>query len=317
MDKVLDKLINAFGVSGREEEVRNVIKELINKSEATVYEDKVGNLIVRLGQGKEKLMFCANMDEIGFITTYVKNNSTVKVENIGDFNMEQSVNSLVRFKDGTVGKLVQVKNKTGKGDFYIDLGLNVQNSIKSKIHESSVACLNSETAQTGRILIGPGLNNRVGCYILLRLIKEITANNKEVYFVFSVEKELGGRGARAAAYAINPDYCIVVDLQKAGDIKDGEEAVKIGEGPVITIKDSSLIIHHQIKEMLEAAAKKTGIKLQYAVSDGLSDGGAIQKEREGIKTGRISVPCRYIHTASEMICVDDVEKAVKLLSGLI
>lgn len=313
MDKVLDKLIKAFGVSGYEQEVKEIIKEELNEYKADLFEDKLGNLICKLGKGDKKLMVCANMDQIGFIVTYIEDNNYLKVENIGDFKVSQTINSLVKLCNEDIGRLL----RTEREEYYIDLGLNSKDKTPKDIREGTAACFISNIVEANGKIIGAGLNNRVGCYILLRLIKQIVSYNKEVYFVFSSEKELGGRGARAAAYEVNPDYCIVVDLQNSDDIPNGSNIIELGSGPISIIKDRKLIMHHEIKDMIDTAAKQSNINIQYSVSNELSDGGAIHTEREGIKTGRISVPCRYMYTSSEMVSVEDIENTIKLLIELI
>lgn len=313
MDRLLGELVSAFGVSGSEEAVKSIIKEELKEVKCEIKEDAMGNLIVKMGQGGEKIMFCAHMDQIGVIATYIESNGFIRVGTIGDFRNQDIAHNFVRFKNGTVGKIAY-----NKDDLYIDLGLKDKSEIEGKVREGDVACFTAPSLELGDgNVISPNLDNRVGCYILIRLIKEIKNTNKEVYFVFSSQEELGGRGARAAAYAINPDYCIVIDLEEAGDVIGGESNVKLGEGPVLKVMDKTLIMHHQVKQMLENASKELNSKIQYSVSNGKSDGGTIHKERAGIRTGELSIPCRYLHSISEMINLKDVEDTIQLLKKLV
>lgn len=316
MDVMLEKLLNAFGVSGHEEEVREVIAEELKGIDCDVKEDKLGNLIVKLGEGTEKIMFCAHMDEIGLIATYIEDNGFVRVGSIGDFKPSDMLNNFAMFKDGTMGKIAAAKANPEIEDIFVDLGIKEREEVLKVVKEADTACFIGEALELGSNVISPRLDNRIGCYILLRLIKEIKETNKEVYFVFSTQQELGGRGARAAAFAIEPDYCIVIDLEQSGDVIGGEGNIKLGAGPVVSIMDRTLIMHHEIKEMLDKAAG-SDIKLQYAHSTSITDGGTIHKEVGGIKTGVVSVPCRYKHTVSEMVCLEDVEAVIKLLKNLV
>lgn len=316
MDKLLSKLINTYGVSGSEEFVKNVIAEELKDCGCSIKEDRMGNLIVKLGQGKEKMMFCAHMDQIGIIASFIEDNGFVRVGAIGDFKTEDVVHNYVRFKNGTVGKLA-----ANKDELFVDIGIKGRQNVLEHVKEGDTACFVNPFVEIGKdIIIGPNLDNRIGCFTLIRVIKEIAKTeklDKELYFVFSSQEELGGRGSRAAAYTINPDYCIVVDVESAGDIIGGEGSIKLEEGPVIKVMDKTLIINHVIKDMLQNAAKKSEVGIQYAITSGNSDGSTIHKERGGIRTGEVSIPCRYKHSTSEMISMKDVEATIKLLLALL
>lgn len=317
MDSILSRLLSSFGVSGHEDNVRKTIMEELKDISCDVKEDKMGNLIVKVGEGSEKLMFCAHMDEIGLIVTFIEDNGFIRVGSIGDFNAAEIVHNLVEFENGTIGKVAAAKDNPEIGDLFIDIGAKDRDEALKNVKEGDVASFLGDAAELENNIIGPGLDNRVGCYILLRLIKEIKKSSKELYFVFSSQAELGGRGARAASFEVEPDFCIVVDLENAGDAIGGKNNLKLGAGPIITVMDRSLIMHHEVKEMLESTAKKKEIQVQYAAVNRITDGGTIHKEKCGVKTGVVSVPCRYNHTVSEMVCMEDVEKVIELLKGLV
>ena len=317
MDCLLNKLVTAYGVSGREEAVRQVIREELLEVNCHIREDKMGNIIVKLGAGEEKIMFCAHMDQIGVIVTYIENSGIVRVGSVGDFKLVDMIHNFVEFSNGTVGKLCASKENPTIEDMYIDLGLNSREEVLKLVKEGDTARFIMAYNTLGGKEIGPNFDDRIGCYVLLRMIKEFKESSKEVYFVFSTQKELGGRGARAAAYAIEPDYCIVVDVEGTGDVPGGQGSLKLGEGPVVSIINKTLILDHEVKEMLDKAAEGAEIKLQYSISTENTDGGLIHKEVGGIKTGVVSIPCRYLHTVSEMISMDDVEKTIKVLNNLL
>lgn len=316
MDKVLNRLINTYGVSGSEEFVRNIIREELKECGGTLKEDRMGNLIVKLGQGKEKMMFCAHMDQIGIVASFIEDNGFIRVGAIGDFKTEDVIHTYVRFKNGTLGKLA-----SNKDELFVDIGIKGRENVINHVKEGDTACFVNPLVEIGEdIIIAPNLDNRIGCFILISVIKEIAKMeniDKELYFVFSSQEELGSRGSRAAAYNINPDYCIVVDVENAGDIIGGEGSIKLQRGPVIKVMDKTLIINHVIKDMLLNAAKKSGVDIQYAITSGNSDGSTIHKERGGIRTGEISIPCRYKHSISEMVSLKDVEDTIKLLLALL
>lgn len=317
MDNLLERLSKSFGVSGSEDAVRNLIKEELKDINCNIKEDKMGNLIVKMGEGKEKIMFSSHMDEVGVIATYIEDSGIVRVGNVGELKAEEIVHNLVKFQNGTIGKIAAAKDNPSMADLYIDLGLNNREEVLKRVKEGDTAVFESLYLNIGNNTVSPNLNNRVGCYILLRLIKQIKIFRKETYFVFSTQQELGGRGARAAAYAIEPNYCIVVDLEGSGDVPGADGELKLGKGPAISIMNRTLIIHHEIKAMLENAAMKADVELQYVVSTEDTDGGNIHKEIGGIKTGVFSVPCRYLHSISQMVCLSDVEDSIKVLTNLI
>lgn len=317
MDRLLEKLLAAFGVSGHESEIREVIKEELKEVNCHLSEDKMGNLIVKVGAGDTKLMFCAHMDQLGLIATYIEDNGFVRVGSIGDFQCSEVVHNYVRFENGTMGKVGAVKDNPEIGDLFVDIGAGTRDEALKKIKEGAVACFIGNFVEIGNRIVGAGLDNRIGCYILLKLIKGAVHADKELHFVFSSQAELGGRGARAAAFSIEPDYCVVVDLETAGDYPEGKGNIKLGNGPVVTVMDKGVILHHEIKDMLESSAEKNNISIQYAISERLSDGGTIHKEKIGIKTGVVSVPCRYNHTISEMVSMGDVDSTIAFLQGLL
>lgn len=317
MDVMLERLLKTFGVSGHEREVRNTIIDELKDNKCDIREDKLGNLIVKIGEGQHKLMICAHMDQIGIIVTYIEDNGFIRVGSLGDFKCADIVHNFVRFENGVIGKVGTSKDNPEIGDLFVDIGKGSREEVIKLVHEGEVACFIGHAVSLDNRVISPGLDNRVGCYILLRLIKEIKKVNSEVYFVFSSQAELGGRGARAASFSIEPDYCIVVDLESAEDYIGGKGNIKLGKGPIVTVMDKGLILHHEIKELLENAARDKNIELQYALSDRISDGGAIHKEKSGVKTGVVSVPCRYNHSISEMVSLLDIEKTIELLKGLL
>jgi putative aminopeptidase FrvX len=317
MDIMLEKLVSAFGVSGHEEEVRQVIREELKDVNCDIKEDKMGNLIVKIGKGAEKVMLCAHMDEIGLIATYIEEKGFVRVSNIGEIRASEIVHNFVVFQNGAMGKVASAKSDPKVEDLFIDLGVTSREEALKIVKEGETACLLCDGMEIEDKIMSPSLDNRIGCYILLKTIKEIKETNSELYFVFSTQGELGGRGARAAAYSIEPNYCIVLDTQESGDYIGGEGNLELGKGPIIKIKDANLIMHHEIKEMLDMAAQRAEIKVQYGVAKDSTDGGNIHKERGGIRTGVISIPCRYNHSISEMISMKDVEDTIRLLKEII
>ncbi|APM41102.1 hydrolase [Clostridium kluyveri] len=310
MDKLLLKLINSFGISGKEDEIRQVIKESLKESDHDIHEDNIGNILVKVGTGKNKVMICSNMDSVGFIVNDIEEDGMIKVNSIGEFNTQDISHSFIRFHNGTLGKVC-----TSSKGVFVDIGTSNREDTLKKIKEGDMASLVGPYLKVGNNnIISPLLHNKVGCYILLKLLESIEINDIEFNFVFASQGEIGGIGARIAANTINPDYCIIVGVENT---KNKEETkIDIGDGPVLKIMDSSLIMHKDIKDILENAAERADVKFQYSISTSKSQGGLVHKERIGIRTGEIAVPCRYKYSTSEMISIYDIENTIKVLNEL-
>ncbi|MFZ5988908.1 MAG: M42 family metallopeptidase [Bacillota bacterium] len=320
MFDLIKKLSGSFGVSGNEEEIREVIKEEIKGKVDEISVDTLGNLIaVKKGKGK-KIMVAAHMDEIGVMATYIDDKGFIRFSNIGGVSQFNSVGQKVRFRNGTVGvvfyeeKLEDMKNlKLSK--MYIDIGANSKEEAQKLVKIGDVACFAGDAVKQGDMIISKALDDRSGCAVLVQAIKDMPKTENEIYFVFTVQEELGLRGAKTAAYQIKPDLAIAVDVTLTGDTPESHPMeVKCGAGPAIKIKDRSILCHPLIKKLLEESAKRINIPHQFEVLEvGGSDPGAIHITAGGIPSGAISIPCRYLHSPVEAASLSDIENAVKLL----
>ena len=320
MFDLVRKLSDAFGVSGNEEEIRAVITEEIKDKVDDIYTDTLGNLIaVKKGTGR-KIMLDAHMDEIGVMATFIDDNGFIRFSNLGWVYQYFALGQKVRFKNGTIGsvfyeeKLDDMKNlKLSR--MYIDIGAKNKEEAEKRVRIGDTACFVGDAVQTGDMIISKALDNRSGCAVLIKVIQNLPETDNELYFVFTVQEELGLRGARTAAYQIQPDIAIAIDVTDTGDTPECHPmAVKCGAGPAIKIKDSSLICHPEVKRLLEDAAKEIGIPYQYEVLEsGGTDVGAIHTAVGGVPSGPVSIPCRYIHSPVETASLSDMENAVKLL----
>lgn len=313
MDNLLVDLINSYGTSGNENQIREFIKKYLNNNGHHMYEDKLGNVIVKKGSSKSKIMLCSHMDSAGFIINHIDENGMIKVDSLGEFTTQDVNHSFVRFENGILGKVFCCKS-----NIFVDVGMNSRDSVSNKLKEGDTASLVGPYLNIGKNnIISPLLHNKVGCYILLKLIEEINIQKPELYFVFSCKGEVGGIGNAEAASDIKPDYAIIVGTENVNMDDKIKRTVNIGRGPVLKLMDKSLIMNEDIKNMLEEASQKSGIRIQYSISKSKSEGGFLHKEISGIRTGEIDVPCRYKYSTSEMVSMDDIDSTIILLKQLI
>lgn len=327
MQELVEKLATAFGPSGYEEGVSSIIKKEIEKYSREIFSDNLGNLVALKGNVAEKnVLIAAHMDEIGFMVTFIEENGFLRFTNLGGILKKTLVGARVIFANGTVGIIGQEKLKEGKkeadlSELFIDIGAGSKKEAMEKVKIGDTAAFWSPFYSDGRRMIGKSLDDRVGCAVLIETLKRIPDSLPlGIYFVFTVQEELGLRGARPVSYRLKPDFGLAVDVTRVGDTPEPEYKVSValGKGPAIKIKDASVICHPLVVEKMVNAAEKRKIPYQLEVLEkGGTDAGAIHLSREGIPSGVISLPCRYIHTPSEMVALEDVENAVLLLVELL
>lgn len=324
MKETLKKLLGAYGPTGREENVAEVIAEMIRPYVDEMRIDALGNLIaVRHGTGK-KLMFAAHMDHIGFVVTDIDENGFLRVFNVGGINKLNSINRHVVFASGVNGVISNENEKVAENlrdvtHMFIDIGAHSREEAAAKVKLGDIAVYAPDFFEMGDdIMAGPAMDNRAGCCVLVGVLKALRERNNEVVAVFTTQEEVGLRGARAAAYDVDPDYGIALDVTLCGDTPKGPKiAVKAGEGPTVKIMDSSLICSPAVVRLMEEAAERAGVKYQREVlTAGGTDASAIQLTRGGVPAGVLSIPCRYVHSACETISISDIENGVKLLAEL-
>ncbi|RQD77652.1 MAG: M42 family peptidase [Candidatus Syntrophonatronum acetioxidans] len=323
MIEIIKKLTEAYGPSGREEGIRDIIKEMIEPYADEVMVDDLGNLIVRKKGPGKKIMLAAHMDEIGLIVTFIDENGFLRFSNVGGVSPHVLLGERVRFQNGVVGTVGREKLDSIKdlkfSKLFIDIGATKEEEAREKVKIGDVAVYHRELEPLGSRVLGKSLDDRVGCSLLVKTLMELQEPVNDIYFVFTVQEEVGVRGARTAAYRIEPHYGLAVDVTRTGDTPESETmAVSLGKGPAIKIKDSLIISHPAVKKIMKEAAEKEGIPYQLEVLEkGGTDSGAIHLTREGVPSGVMSIPCRYVHTPSEMADLEDIKNGVKLLKGIL
>jgi len=321
--ELLKELVMAVSPSGRENNIREIIKKELNDYCDEIYIDALGNLIChKKGNGK-KLMLTAHMDEIGFMVNYIDENGFLRFSTIGGVPKYNVINSTVEFTNGTKGK-ISYENKENPSTvsfekMYIDIGASSKEEAEKYVSIGDMASYSGNFELIGKRIMGKALDDRAGCWALIRAMKRVSDTVNDVYAVFTAQEEVGLRGAKTSAHHINPDMAIAIDVSNVGDTPESLELnLKLGKGPAIKIKDASFIIHESVKAILTDSAKKATIPYQIeAASYGGTDAGAIHLVGGGIPSGTISIPTRYIHSANEVIDKQDLENTVVLLCKLL
>jgi len=321
MFETIKSLTGAFGVSGNEEEIRETIISQIKDKVDEIKVDALGNLFaIKKGSGK-KIMLAAHMDEIGIIATHIDDRGFIRFSNIGGVSPFVSFGQRVRFKNGNIGvvgkeeKLEDIKNLK-LSNLYIDIGVHNRADAEKYVKVGDVASFVGEAVLQGDMVVSKTLDDRAACAILVETIKNLPKTDNEIYFVFTVQEELGLRGAKTAAYQLEADYAIAVDVTGTGDTPESRlMEVTVGKGPAIKIKDNSVMCHKDVIELIKNKAEENSIPYQFEVLEyGGTDAGAIHISGGGIPSGAISIPTRYIHTPSEYASLKDMENCVKLLT---
>lgn len=319
--ELLKRLTSAFGPSGYEDEVADIIVEEIKDYVDDIKRDRLGNIIaVKKGQGSSKIMTTAHMDQIGVMITNVDKNGYLRFTNVGYIDPFVVLAHNVIFKNGTVGTIGREEKNEIKdlklSNLYIDIGAASKEDAIKKVNVGDFGVLVSNFKELGERISSGALDDRIGCYILIETIKKMKKPEGNVYFVFTVQEETYISGAITSAYAIEPDSAIVIDVTDTGDTPDCHTmSVKMGEGCTIKVMDRGLICHPKIKKYLTEVAEKNNIKYQYEVLEfGATDGKAIHTTRTGVITGVISIPSRYIHSPQEMVDMKDARCAINLLT---
>jgi len=315
-------LVEAHGPSGDEDDIREELAKLAEPYADEIGTDTLGNLIVHRQGSGPKLLFAAHMDSVGFIVTHIEKEGYLRVGKLGGIAPKEAVYAPLRFKNGVRGVLVP----EGKSDFgklkldecCLDIGAKDEAEARSMVQVGDTAVYDTATQRNGCKVFSPYLDDRISCAVLLAALEEVKDSPNDLWFVFTVQEEVGTRGARTAAWALEPDYAVAVDVTDVDDDPGTEKngTVKLGGGAAVKVMDSSVICHPAVVSKLEELAKAQGIAVQRDIMrGGGTDAGPIHTTRMGVPTGGISIPCRYIHTPVEAADLGDAEACVKLTAA--
>ncbi|MFX4302491.1 M42 family metallopeptidase [Alicyclobacillus tolerans] len=330
---LLKKLTEAMGPSGYENEIRNVIRSEVTLSHNHIFTDVLGNLFVQQNQDAQgpHIMIDAHMDEIGLMIVHVEENGLLRFRPIGGIDPRVLVSKPVVIGDskhfGVIGskpihlqKPEERRQPLGWDQLYIDIGASSKEDALSVVQPGDVAVFATTYGEMGeRAAKAKSFDDRVGCALLVETMQKEW--QLRLSGVFAVQEEVGLRGATAAAYRLKPDIAIALEGTVCFDVVDApahNQATQLGKGPALTLQDGLTLPDRRFTEFMIATAEKYNIPWQYRrVKGGSNDYGAIQKAREGVIGGAISVPVRYIHAPAQIISLEDYQAALQLLTSIL
>ena len=335
--QLLEKLSNAFGPSGLEEDVVQILRNDLESFADETLVDKLGNVMFchKGKKGYPKVMISAHMDEVGFMTTYIEDSGFLRFDTWGiTNNILPGQRVLFKGEKGFLKGIVGTKpphimtpdeqNKIiPKEDLFIDIGADsiVQANAKGA-DVGMMGVFDVEFTDLGDgYFRGKALDDRAGCVVLAESFKELHNSPYNIVAVGSVQEELGMRGARTAAWQVDPDYGLALEGTFVADVpgtRPDRVSSKIKGGPVLTIMDRATFTHPHILKTLIKAAKEKKIPYQFKkVPMGVTDAGAIHLTKAGVPSGTVAVPCRYIHGPVSIIHIDDLKNSVRLVTEFI
>ncbi|MBR4306262.1 MAG: M42 family peptidase [Ruminiclostridium sp.] len=329
MINLINELCCLCGTSGDEDAVREFIISKL-PSDVKYRVDALGNLIVEKKGSKtpkNKVMLAAHMDEVGFIVNYITADGYLRITSVGGINPETVIGRQLQFKNGTRGVIgtkavhQQTEEEREKpvkiSSMLLDIGAKSEAEALEKVLPGDCAYFTGEFIEFGSnndMLKSKALDDRVGCAVMLEMIKGELPY--DATFVFTVQEEIGTRGAKAASYSVAPDYAIVLETTTACDFSgnEGEKKVcEVGKGAVVSYMDNGTIYSRELYKMAFDKAKEKNIPCQTkTVVAGGNDSGAIHVSAGGIETVAISVPCRYLHSPACVLSKKDIDAVSKL-----
>ena len=334
----LEKLSNVHGVTGREQEVSKLMISMMKPHVDEISIDKLENVIA-MKKGKKaspKAMIAAHMDEIGLMVKTITKQGFLQFAKMGGIDdrilLAQKViihtekgplQGIIGSKPPHIQKEEERKKIVTYDRLFIDVGAeDRKDANKMGVRVGDPVSFDIKYAKlTGDVVMGKAFDDRVGCAIMIEVLKQLTSTDCTLYAVGTVQEEVGLRGAATAAFGINPDVGIALDVTVAGDVpgvKEFEASVKMGKGPVLTVADHGLITHPKVMRLLLDTAEENRITYQLETGlPGATDAAKMSLTRQGVPSGTISVATRYIHSPAGILSLKDAENSAKLTVAVI
>jgi len=338
--ELLKRLCNADGPSGFEEEVRALMRELMEGYVDELETDKLGTLVgIKRGKSEQpRVMLAAHMDEIGFMVRYITKEGYIKFTPLGGW-MDQLIlgqRVIIKTRQGDVLGVIgckpphiippeERKKLVERKEMFIDVGVKNEEEVANlgiRVGDPIVPYGPFEEMAGGKAYMGKGLDDRVGCALLVKILEEIGDDHPNtIYAAATVQEEVGLRGAQTSAHLVKPDVAIALDVAIAGDVPgvSPEDAqAKLGGGPVICLYDVSLIPNLRLRDLFMDTAKELGISYQIEIMEGgATDAGRIHLYAEGVPSIVVGVATRHIHSPIGIFSAEDFESTKKLLIAVL
>lgn len=329
----LEKLSNACGVTGRESDVRELMIRLLTPYADEIVVDRLDNVIA-VKKGKEKapkIMLAAHMDEVGLMVKTITKDGFLQFAKMGGiddrilpaqrvkvFSKKGSFPGIIGSKPPHIQKEEERKKITASDELFIDVGAEGKDAaLAMGVAVGDPVGFDVQYVELGKdVVLGKAFDNRAGCATMIEALRLMQKTDFTVCAVGTVQEEVGLRGAAGAAFGVDPDLAIALDVTIAGDVpgvREFDTSVKIGKGPALTISDSGLITHPKVLRWLLDSAEEEKIPFQLETGlMGSTDAARISMTRQGIPSGNISIPTRYIHSPVGMLNLKDIENSAKL-----
>lgn len=322
LETALRALTAVYGPPGREAKIREAVASLAAPLCESLHTDPLGNLVAfRPGRSGKKLMLTAHMDQIGLMATDVEDAGFLRVAAVGGVRPALAIARRVIFENGIFGTVFYETKKKKPGEaemeeLFIDIGAQDKAEAEEMVRIGDMAVFHSPLHVERGLAVGGALDDRLGCAVLLAALQ--APSKHDLYAVFTVQEEVGTRGAGAATYGISPDLSIALDVTPAGDTpKAARSPIALGKGPALKVMDSSVVVSGPVRRLLEERAEAAGVAIQYEVLiAGGTDTGAIARTGAGVAAGCVSLPCRYIHTPVETADLRDAQGAMEWIKSV-
>jgi len=327
---LLKEICEAPGVPGHEQKIREIVLREVTPLVDEVSVDNMGNVTaLKKGKKDRKVMLGAHMDEIGFMVKHIDDEGFIRFQTLGGFDPKTltAQRIIIHGKKDVIGvmgsKPIHIMEPEDREkppkikDYFIDVGMS-KNEVEKLVEIGNPITRERELVEMGDCVNCKSLDNRVSVFILIETLREIKSPAFDVYGVFTVQEEVGVRGASVAAHAIDPDFGFGIDTTIAFDVpeaKPEEMVTRLGEGTAIKIMDSYAISDYRMIDFMKKTADKYKIKWQPEIlSAGGTDTGGIQRMgKHGSIAGCVSIPTRHIHQVIEMANKNDIRCSIDLL----
>lgn len=329
LKSLLFSLMEANGPPGYESPVRDIVKNMIEAWVDDLYVDRLGNLIARKGSlnpNGKRIMLTTHLDEVGLIVSHIDESGFARFSPLGKWDAQMAVSNRVVFSNGSYGLIGREnggedQNELSAERLFVDTGATNRRDCTVQVGDTAVFAPGCQ--ELGTRIVGKALDNRVGVAVLIEVLRE-TAEQRihsphELYFVFSTQGHLGGRGSAVAAYGIEPDLGLFIDLvDSRGTPKSSYSTVEMGKGPAIRIRDQQMFSDQLLVDWIRDSADKAKISYQIEISNQSQKAFLnVQASRSGVPAAALSIPARYLHSPAGMADFGDIANTRHLLNALI